>query len=67
MKYAEQYVLSLLEEGRISIGRAAELLEVTVYDVQRLAEAPGIELGATDEQSRRSRALAEKLAREPDL
>lgn len=58
---AAQYVLRLVAEGRVSMGRAAELLDLTVYDLQQQAEAQGIELGATDEQRRRSRALAGKL------
>ncbi|MBI4337851.1 MAG: hypothetical protein HY683_08515 [Chloroflexi bacterium] len=58
---AAQYVLKLVAEGRISIGRAAELLDVTVYDLHYLAETQGIELGATDEQRRQSRAVVAKL------
>lgn len=60
---AMQYVLKLVAEGRITLGRAAELLDLTVYDLQHQAEIQGIELGATEEQRRRSRALARKLAR----
>ena len=63
-RVAAQYVLKLIAEGRISIGRAAELLELTVYDLQHLAEAQGIELGATDEQRRQSRALLGKLTQD---
>ena len=59
---AGQYVLKLVANGRISIGRAAELLDLTVYDLHHLAETQGIELGAPDEQRRRSRAVVEKLA-----
>lgn len=56
-------VLGLVANGRVSIGRAAELLDLTVPDLYRLAESHGIELGASDEQRQRSRALAETLAR----
>ena len=59
---AAQYVLKLVAEGRITIGRAAELLELTVYDLHHLAETQGIELGATDDQRRQSRAVAAQLA-----
>lgn len=58
---AAHYVLELVAEGRISIGRAAELLDLTVYDLYHLAETYHIELGATDDQRQRSRALAAKL------
>jgi predicted HTH domain antitoxin len=58
---AEEYVLKLVADGRISIGRAAELLKTTVYDIQRLAQRHGIEIGATPEQARKSRAIAKRL------
>ncbi len=61
---AAHYVLGLVAEGRVSIGRAAELLDLTVYDLYHLAETHGIELGASDEQRQQSRALAAKLAQE---
>ncbi len=62
---AAQYVLKLVSEGRISIGRAAELLNVTVYDLHYQAEMLGIELGASDEQRKRSRTLAAEVAKRP--
>lgn len=61
---AAHYVLELVSDGRVSIGRAAELLELTVYDLYRLAETHGIELGVSDEQRKLSRALAANLAQE---
>lgn len=61
---AAQYVLKLVAEGRISMGRAAELLDLTVYDLHHLVETRGIELGATEEQRQQSRALVAKLAQE---
>ncbi len=60
---AAHYVVDLVAEGRVSAGRAAELLDLTVHDVYHLAEVHGIELGASDEQRRQSRALAAKLVR----
>ena len=47
---AEGYAVKLVEEGRISAGRAAEILDTTIYDIYRIAQARGIELGATEEQ-----------------
>jgi hypothetical protein len=61
---AVQYVLGLVAEGRVSVGRAAELLDLTVYDLYRLAEGQGIELGASDAQRQQSRALATALSQE---
>ncbi len=60
---AAHYVLRLVAEGRISIGRAAELLNVTVYDLHHQAEMLGLELGASAEQRKRSRALAAAVAK----
>ena len=61
MEQGVYYVLKLVAEGRISVGRAAELLDQTVYDVHHLAGTYGIELGASDEQRRQSRSLAAEL------
>jgi len=60
---AEDYVLQLVAEGRLSAGRAAELLELSAYDLQRLAQERGIELGATADQYDQARDVAEALAR----
>ncbi len=60
---AEEYVLKLISEGKLSIGRAAELLDLSVYDLQRLARERGVELGAAVEQYERAREIAESLSR----
>lgn len=52
---AEEYVLELLSSGRISSGKAAELLDTTVYRVHELAIERGVEIGARLEDYRRSR------------
>jgi len=43
---AEQYAVSLVSEGRLSIGKAAELLNLTYYDIYRIAEKHSMTLGA---------------------
>lgn len=58
---AEKYALELVEEGRISGGRAAEMLDLSIFDIYRLAESQGIQLGADEAQRRRSRDYASKL------
>ena len=58
---AEEYVLRLVKAGRISVGKAAELLNGTVYDLQNLAQRHGIAIGATLEQSMESRKTARKV------
>jgi hypothetical protein len=58
---AEEYVARLVGEGRISSSKAAELLEVSVFDIYRIAEQYGIESGATKDQYEQSRQNAVKL------
>ncbi|PIN74596.1 hypothetical protein COV18_06915 [Candidatus Woesearchaeota archaeon CG10_big_fil_rev_8_21_14_0_10_37_12] len=58
---AEEYILKLVKKGRISIGKAAEILKKTVYDIQRLAKNYGVELGPTTEQTEKSIKTAKKL------
>ncbi|MGH2458585.1 MAG: hypothetical protein ACRDIY_06925 [Chloroflexota bacterium] len=60
---ATEYLLRLVGEGRLSLARAAELLDSTVYDLEHQARVRGIELGATAEQRRQSRELAARLTR----
>lgn len=52
---AEGYAMELLSEGRISSGKAAELLDTTVYRVHELAAERGIKLGTRLEDYRHSR------------
>lgn len=58
---AEEYVLTLIDTGRISVGKAAEMLKVTVHDIYRLAEKHGVQLGATSEQRRKSKGTLQRL------
>lgn len=58
---AEKYILELLSEGRISIGRAAELLKATIYDIQQLARRNNVQLGPTTQQMEKSRETAKHL------
>ena len=60
---AEEYVLSLIEQGRISSGKAADLLGTTIHEIYRKAEKHGIHLGATQEQQIKSIQTAKKLFR----
>ena len=52
---AEDYAMELLAEGRISSGKAAELLDTTVHRVHELARQHRVEIGADLEDYRRSR------------
>ena len=58
---AEDCVVELLDQGHISSGKAAELLDTTVHRIHELAIERGIEIGAGVEEYRRSRESAAGL------
>ena len=51
---AEAYALEKVAAGRLSAGRAAELLDLSIYDIYEKAGDEGIEIGTTPEQFRES-------------
>ena len=57
----EEFVIQMIKEGRISIGRAVELLKTTHYDLYRIAQKHGLKLSATPEQGKKSRETLKKL------
>lgn len=57
---AEEYILELVSSGRISVGRAAELLNISAYDIYKLAEKHGTKLGGTSEQQIKSKKIAKR-------
>ncbi len=61
---AEDYALRMVEDGRLSATRAAELLGTSVYDLYRLAEKHGVDVSATEEQYHRSVGESDRLMRE---
>ena len=58
---AEEYVLRLCSQGRISIGKSAEILHKSVYDLQESARIKGIELGITAKEYHESKKLLKNL------
>lgn len=58
---AEDYVLNLIEKGRLSFGRAAEILDLSIYDIQDIAKSKGVILGATLEQYQKSKKFVKEL------
>lgn len=56
---ARDYVMELYQKGRISLSKAAELLDVSTFDVLRLAKEHA---GATEDQLRHSRKTAKSVA-----
>jgi hypothetical protein len=55
------YLVRQVGDGRLTMSRAAELLSTSIYELYNVAEEYRIEIGATAEQARRSRAHTDKL------
>ncbi len=58
---AQDYVIELYKQGRISVGRAADMLGVSTFDVIAIARERGIRIGAAEEQQEKSRETAASL------
>lgn len=58
---AEEYLLKLCSNGRISIGKAAEILHKSIYDLQESARNRGIELGISAKDYSESKKIAQEL------
>lgn len=58
---AEEYLLKLCSQGRISLGKAAEILQKSIYDLQESAKQKGIGLGITAEEYSKSKKFAQEL------
>ena len=53
-KGLEDYLLGLIAKGRLTVGRAAEILGVSVYDIQEMAKSMEIKLTASQEQRQKN-------------
>lgn len=58
---AEDYVVGLLAQERLSVSRAAELLDVSVHRMHLLAREKGTQMGATVEDHEQGLETARKL------
>ncbi len=58
---AEEYLLKLCSKGRISIGKAAEILHKSIFDLQESAKNKGIQLGITAKEYNESKKFARDL------
>ncbi len=63
----EDYVIKLCAKGRLSIGKAAEILDLSIYDIYEKAKKHGIKLSATEEQRIKSKALLKRLTAKSKL
>jgi len=59
----EEYALKLCEKGRLSIGKVAEILDRSIYDLQEMAKEKGIILSATEESAEKSSELTNRLVK----
>lgn len=58
---AEEHVMGLIEAERVSVSRAAELLDMSPHRVRDLARKRGISTGSTVEDHRAARNTARDL------
>ena len=49
-KGLEDYAINLVSKGRLSVGKAAEMLDLSIYDIHEIAKSKGLKLSATNEQ-----------------
>lgn len=62
----KDYVIDLIQKGRLSAGKAAEILDLSIYDIHEIAKSKGIKLSATLEQRQRSREFMKSLIKKKD-
>ncbi len=55
---AENYVLELISQGRLSISRGAEILDESVHEIYRLAQERNVQIGATEKQYEKGKETA---------
>lgn len=60
-KGLEDYIITLVSRGRLSIGKAAEILDLSIYDIHEIAKSKGLKLSATREQRQKGKELIRAL------
>ena len=60
-KGLEDYVIKLCASGRLAVGKAAEILDASIYDIHKIAKKKGLKLSATEEQREKSKRLLKKI------
>ena len=56
-----EYVVKLCSNGRLSVGKAAEILDLSIYDIYRIAKEKKIKLTASEEQTQKSKEFLNKV------
>ena len=59
--FMKQNTLNLVSSGRLSIGRAAELMNLSIQDIHKITVKHKISLGSTQEQQKESYENMKKL------
>ena len=54
-KGLESYVIDLVSIGRLSIGKAAEILDLSIYDIHEIAKSKNLKLSATLDQRQKGK------------
>lgn len=54
-KGLEDFVINLVSKGRLSTGKAAEILDLSIYDIHEIAKSKGLKLSANIEQRQKSK------------
>ncbi len=57
----ENYVIKLCADGRLSVGKAAEILDLSIYDIHKIAKNRGVKLSITKEQLEKSKGVIDRL------
>ncbi|MAG19804.1 hypothetical protein CL618_00010 [archaeon] len=63
-KSLSDYVVKLCGRGRLSVGKAAEILNVSIYDIHDIARTKGIKLTASEEQVQKSAKTVKKILKQ---
>ncbi len=61
---AKDYVLEIIQKGRITVSRGAEILDITPHEIIKLAEERNINIGATEKQVQKAEKTMEKIIKE---
>jgi len=59
----EDYMIRLCSKGRLSVGKVAEILDISIHEVYRKAKEKRIKLTATEDQLLKSKKVLEKLSK----
>ena len=59
----EEYMINLCANRRLSVGKVAEILDISIYDIHKIANKKGIKLTANEEQIQKSKEFLNKLSK----